>query len=139
MIQQKSNDPSNSSIKFYNQKQLTAKPEVQNNPPKFIPHHPYENSNQPTSEVNSINNMNKLVYPPSFSHQFSTLTLEQHNYLLQQQRQLFISLNANNYLEQQALNQQHQYQHYLQSQNAAYQGYNYHTLPKYYISIIICQ
>ena len=133
-MQTKLNDLSNNNIQFFNQKQLPCKPNLQDsisqrNMPQMNQNNvPYEIQNQ-NIEMNGVNNMNKLVYPPSFSHQFSTLTMEQHNYLLQQQRQLFLSLNTNNYLEQQAQNQQIQYQRYLLSQGP-YQGYNYHNVPK---------
>ena len=79
---------------------------------------PKKNLNQPDNQVieNSI-----LVYPHSFSHHFSTLTLDQHNYLLQQQRQLFLSINTNNLvLQQQQQYQQFMYQQYMQQQQEKY-------------------
>ena len=72
------------------------------------------------NDPNVVNNL--LVYPLSFSHQFSTLTLEQHNYLLQQQKQLLLSINANNFnvaqqQQQQALNQYYYNQQQLQKES----------------------
>ncbi len=62
---------------------------------------------------------NTLVYPPSNSHQFSTLTLEQHDYLLQQQRMLMLSINSNFYPPGLQSQQQHHFSnhhHYIYPQ-----------------------
>ncbi len=58
----------------------------------------YVRTNQPTCyDYNQFENqagMQTLAYPASFSHQLATLTIDQHNYLLQQQRQLVLALAA---------------------------------------------
>ena len=54
--------------------------------------------NQPVgydySQYENQASMQTLAYPAALSHQLATLTIDQHNYLLQQQRQLVLALAA---------------------------------------------
>jgi hypothetical protein len=87
----------------------------------------YQNSNNnPFNNISSYHNHNHqhhnqhqlpndftkmtLAYPPSFSHHLATLTPDQQNYLLQQQRELVMHLAFNETKLQQHQQQQHQHQ-----------------------------
>lgn len=87
-------------------------------PTNLVPSPTSGGNNQASTDLSTAES-NTLVYPHSFSHHFSTLTLDQHDYLLQQQRQLFMSINTNNLvLHQQQQYQQFMYQQYMQQQES---------------------
>lgn len=116
------------------QNQINFKKQISQDQVQSVEHTIVPQQNQANSA--NINRM-PLAFPSSFSHQLATLSLDQQNYLLQQQRALVLHLAATEQYAQDVQNMQsgqNQYftpnfkfspQHQQLNRNLSNQSYNY--------------